>query len=98
MMGHAADELPVVAGARALAIDLRPHRSDPRILAPRVGGGAEQHETSYQSEPETHTAHGNLLFLRFGQFASVKGFLAVIPLLSPKRTPPPTGVFERMPM
>ena len=41
MMGNTADELPVVAGARALAIDLRPHRSDPRIVAPRVGGGAE---------------------------------------------------------
>jgi hypothetical protein len=63
MMGNAADELPVVAGARALAIDLRPHRSDPRIVAPRVGGGAEQGEPSDQGEPEHHAAHGILLFV-----------------------------------
>jgi hypothetical protein len=63
-MSNTADKLPVVAIARALAIDLRPHRSDPRIVAPRVGGGAEQDETSDHGEPEHHdAAHENLLFV-----------------------------------
>ena len=63
MMGNAADELPVVAGAGARAIDLRPHRSDPRIVAPRVGGGAEQDEPRYYDEAEHQAAHGSLLFV-----------------------------------
>ena len=62
-MGNAADELSVVAGARAGAIDLRPHLSDPGILAARVGGGTEQDETSDHREPETHATHRNSPFL-----------------------------------
>ena len=61
-MGNAADELPVVAGARARAIDLRPNLGDTGILAARVGGGAEQDETSDHCEPETHATHGDPLF------------------------------------
>jgi hypothetical protein len=63
MIGHTADKLPVVAGARARAIDLRPHRSDPWILAPCVGDGAEQGEPGDYDEPEHHAAHGDLLFV-----------------------------------
>jgi hypothetical protein len=63
MMGHTADKLPVVAGAGARAIDLRPHRSDPWIVAPRVCEGAEQGEPGDQGEPEHHAAHGILLFV-----------------------------------
>src|SRR5262249_40745036 len=63
MVGNTADELSVVAGAGARAIDLRPHRSDPRIAAARVGSRAEQDDTSDHGEPEHHAAHANLPFI-----------------------------------